>query len=81
MPVYAGLKDGHFLAAIEHDGEIVVLDDGARFRVYEGFVCFTREWQKQHMVRVKENPKNADYPYKIINIHANNSAEVIWLGE
>ena len=81
MATYPGLKHGHFLATIEQAGEIVVLDDGARFRVYEGFVCFTRDWQKQHMLRVKENPKNADYPYKIINIHANNSAEVAWLEE
>jgi len=79
MHKYPGLKDGHFLQGIEDGGEVVVLDDGARFRVYTGFICFTRDWEPGHMLRVKENPKNQAFPYKVINIHANNSAEAIWL--
>jgi hypothetical protein len=79
MSHYPGLKEGHFLQGIEDGGEVVILDDGARFRVYEGFICFTRDWEQGHMLRVKENPKNKSFPYKVINIHANNSAEAIWL--
>ncbi|WP_126453284.1 hypothetical protein [Sulfuriflexus mobilis] len=79
MSTYPGLKGGHFLQGVEEGGAIVSLDDGARFKVYEGFVCFTRDWQQGHMLRVKENPKNGAFPYKLINIHANNSAEAEWL--
>ena len=81
MNKYPGLNDGHFLLSIEDGGKIVILGDGSRFSVYEGFICFTRDWQPEHMMRVKENPKNKDFPYKLINIHTNNSAEAIWLEE
>jgi len=75
---YPGLKDGHFVKSVEENGAIVVLEDGARFEVYSGFQFASRKWQPQHMIKVKFNRKNADYPYKLINIHQNDSVETAW---
>ena len=79
MTGYPGLKQGHVIQQVEQDGAIIVLEDGARFRAYSGFHNTCAAWQPEHMVRVKENPRNPEHPYKIINIHVNQEAEVQWL--
>lgn len=79
MADYPGLKQGHVVASVEQDGGVVCLEDGACFKVYSGFHSFSRQWQPEHMINVKPNPKNSEHPYKLINIHLNQQIEVDWL--
>lgn len=79
MTDYPGLKQGHVVATVKDDGAIVCLEDGACFKVYRGFHPMSRQWQPQHMIHVKANPKNPEHPYKLINIHLNEQIEVDWL--
>lgn len=76
---YPGLKQGHVVATIENDGAVVCLEDGACFKVYSGFCPMSRQWQPEHMINVKLNPKNIEHPYKLINIHLNEQIEADWL--
>ena len=76
--VYAGLKQGHAVKEVRAGGACVLLDDDSLWQVYEGFVFRSQAWQCDEMITVKTN-KNAQYPYKLINIHRNESVEVALL--
>ncbi len=72
---YTALDQGHFIEEVRGDGEVIVLQDGSRWDVYPGFLFRTREWRPEEMIRVKRS-KSDEYPYKLINIHRNESVEV-----
>lgn len=79
MAEYAGINNGHTLGRIEQDGAIAVLDDGSQWRVYEGFVSRVSLWQAGEMIRVKQNKRDLEYPYLLINIHKNEQVETAFL--
>lgn len=79
MAHYTGINDGHTLAAIEQDGAIAVLEDGSRWRVYEGFAARVSVWKTGEMIRVKQNKRDQEFPYTLINIHKNEQADGIFL--
>jgi hypothetical protein len=78
--MYRNIDQGHFLDNISSSEHTLTLDDGSRWQVYEGYMDMLADWQPSHMIRVKQN-KDPDYPYKIINIHTNESIEAILLQE
>ena len=72
---YPGDSRRHQIQSVEDDGGVVVLEDGSRWQVYEGFVGITRNWRASEMITVIEN-RDELYPYRLINVHNNESVEV-----
>jgi hypothetical protein len=72
---YHGDSRGHNIQEVENEGGIIVLEDGSRWQVYAGFMDKTRKWQASEMITVNENRDDL-YPYRLINIHKNESVEV-----
>jgi len=62
------------ISHILEDGEIVMLDDHSAWRVYPGFKDVAEHWLKKEMIIVKQG-KDPDYPYKLVNVHRNESVE------
>lgn len=78
MVKYAGASRGHSLWQVDVTNGIVVLEDGSRWKVYEGFVDILRTWQAEEMVTIKPN-RDPLFPYKVVNIHKNQSVEAQYL--
>ncbi len=78
MTEYAGDSRGHSVDRLDADNDIVVLEDGSRWKVYEGFVDIARNWQPEEMVTIKPN-RDPLYPYKLVNVHKNQSVEAQYL--
>ncbi len=72
---YAGDSRGHEIQTVEAEGGEIVLEDESRWQVYEGFVGKTKKWQVGEMITVAEN-RDALFPYRLINVHTNESVEV-----
>lgn len=79
MTTYPGLKQGHTVASVEEDGSVVCLEDGACFKVYSGFCPVSKKWQPENMVNIKQNLKNPEHPYILINFHCNDQIEAAWI--
>ena len=77
---YIGLKESHSVSSVEDDGLFVVLEDGSRWQVYEGFTFRSNAWIKGEMIMVKTN-KNPENPFTLINVHKNDQVEAMLLGE
>ena len=77
---YTELNTPHSVCSIEEDGHVLELDDGSRWRIYEGFAFRTNTWKGGEMINVKLN-KNPDYPYTIVNIHKNEQVEAMYLDD
>ena len=75
---YAGLKNGHTVGKIGNDGQLLELEDGSRWQIYEGFASRTNGWSGGEMIKVKQN-KNPEYPYTLVNIHKNEQVEAMCL--
>jgi len=74
MTDYASVNQPHTLAAIEAQGQTLQLEDGSRWDVYSGFVPVTAHWNEGDMINVRAS-RDDEYPYHIINIHKNQSAD------
>lgn len=72
---YAGDSRGHEIQTVAAEGGEIVLEDDSRWRVYEGFVDKTKEWQASEMITVVEN-QDSLFPYRLINVHKNEAVEV-----
>ncbi len=72
---YQGDSRGHTIQTVEDDGGQIVLEDGSRWQVYEGFVGKTSTWQVNEMITVTEN-RDELFPYRLVNVHKNESVEV-----
>lgn len=72
---YTGDSRGHSVGEVDPASASVVLDDGSRWQVYEGFVEIISAWQAGEMVTIKPN-RDPEYPYKLVNVHKNQSVEV-----
>jgi len=72
---YPGLKDAHQIKAIEDDGAVILLEDNSRWSVYSGFADKASKWSQGEMIMIKQI-KDPEYPYKLINVHLNESVEV-----
>lgn len=72
---YQGPRRDHQIQSVEADGKLIVLEDGSRWQVYEGFVGKTKNWQVEEMITVLDN-RDELYPYRLINVHKNESVEV-----
>jgi hypothetical protein len=72
--VYAGVNRPHTLAAVRDAGSRIELDDGTAWVVYEGFAPVCNDWNVGEMMTVKHG-RDTLYPYKLINIHKNESVE------
>lgn len=72
---YSGDSRGHSVGEVDAASASVVLDDGSRWQVYEGFVEIISDWQTGEMVTIKPN-RDPEYPYKLVNVHKNQSVEV-----
>ena len=77
---YTGLNTPHSVGRIENDGQLLELEDGSRWQVYEGFTFRTQAWSDGEMINVKLG-KNPDYPYTLVNFHKNEQVDAIHLGE
>ena len=77
---YAGLKQPHAVGKLENNGQLLELEDGSRWEVYEGFAFRTAGWSAGEMVAVKQS-KNAEYPYLLVNIHKNEQVEASFIGD
>lgn len=71
---YAGLKGGHSVGKVDSEGQLVELEDGSRWQVYEGFTFRASAWSCGDMIKVKQN-RNPEYPYTLVNIHKNEQLE------
>lgn len=76
---YGGPSRGHAIASVDANADVVDLDDGSRWRAYEGYHGILQEWQTGEMITVKENRDDL-YPYKLINVHHNQSVEAQFVG-
>ncbi len=72
---YGGSSRGHVIASVDPETRVVALDDGSRWRAYAGYYEVLQEWQTGEMITVKGNRDDL-YPYKLINVHHNQSVEV-----
>jgi hypothetical protein len=72
--MYRNIDQGHILKTINTEDKIITLDDGSQWLIYAGYLDVVQSWQPTQMIRVKNN-KDPGYPYKIINIHTNESVE------
>lgn len=72
---YSGDSRDHQIQSVEDSGDFIVLEDGSRWQIYEGFVAKTRNWQVGEMITVTEN-RDELFPYRLINVHKNESVEV-----
>jgi len=72
---YAGDSRGHAVQTVEAEGGEIVLEDDSRWQVYEGFIDKTKKWQASEMITVTEN-RDTLFPYRLINVHKNESVEV-----
>lgn len=72
---YSGDGRDHHIQSVEDNGDFIVLEDGSRWQIYEGFVAKTRNWQVGEMITVTEN-RDELFPYRLINVHKNESVEV-----
>jgi len=71
---YSGDSRGHQLQEVLDNGLVVVLEDGSRWELYEGFAGRAAAWQPGNLVTVKQG-KDPEYPYLLVNVHFNESAE------
>lgn len=78
MVEYAGASRGHSLWQVDVANGIVVLEDGSRWKVYQGVVDILRAWRAEEMVTIKPN-RDPLFPYKVINVHKNQSVEAQYL--
>jgi hypothetical protein len=72
---YSGTSRGHSIVAVDPAGFRVTLEDGSVWIAYEGYVDVLRGWGEGEMITVKEN-RDELFPYKLINVHHNQSVEV-----
>jgi hypothetical protein len=72
--MYSNINHGHYLQNINSAKKIITLDDESEWQIYDGYLELISSWKPDHMIRVKEN-KDPEFPYKIINIHTNESVE------
>ncbi len=72
---YEATGIGHQVAEVLDEGAVMVLEDGSRWQVYEGFIFRSSKWEPGHMITVKTN-RDELYPYKLINVHRNEEVEV-----
>jgi hypothetical protein len=72
---YSGPSRGHTVATIDLAAGTVTLEDGSVWEAYQGYGDVVRGWQSGEMITVKEN-RDEIYPYKLINVHQNQSIEV-----
>ena len=71
---YQGLNQARILNAVEDDGTTLRLDDHSCWNVYQGFAVTCSTWSAGDMINVKSS-RDPEYPYKLINIHKNQSVE------
>ncbi len=71
---YTAVGMPHSLDTVEAAGAVLVLEDGSRWQVYEGFTFRSGDWTKGEMINVKQG-KNPEYPYTLVNIHRNEQVE------
>jgi hypothetical protein len=72
---YAGPSRGHAVATVDPKARTVILEDGSAWEAYEGYTDVLKDWRSGEMITVKEN-RDELYPYKLINVHQNQSIEV-----
>ena len=72
---YSGTSRGHSIVAVDAAGSRVTLEDGSVWIAYEGYVDVLRGWGEGEMITVKEN-RDELFPYKLVNVHHNQSVEV-----
>ncbi|MEJ2107886.1 MAG: hypothetical protein P8X48_11285 [Acidiferrobacteraceae bacterium] len=72
---YSGSSRGHSIVAVDTAESRVTLEDGSVWIAYEGYVDVLRGWGEGEMITVKEN-RDELFPYKLINVHHNQSVEV-----
>jgi len=75
VKLYSGDSRGHELKVVEAEGGQIELEDGSRWQVYEGFVEKTKNWKSSEMITITEN-RDTQFPYRLINVHKNESVEV-----
>lgn len=68
------MRTPHSLAAYVTEENLAVLDDGSRWAVYSGFDSIIRQWEPDQMIMVKKS-KDREYPYKLVNVHLQESVE------
>lgn len=74
MSDYPGVNKPHTLVAVAQQGGVVELEDGSRWQIYSGFIARTADWENGDMINVR-TIRDEQYPYRIINIHKNESAD------
>lgn len=75
---YPGSSRDHLLDAVSTDGEIR-LEDGSCWAVYTGFHAVINAWCAGEMIGISPN-RDPDYPYRLVNVHQNQSVEARYLG-
>jgi hypothetical protein len=71
---YSGDSRGHTVGEVDAGSVTVVLDDNSRWQVYQGFADVIAGWHPGEMVTIKPN-RDPEYPYKLVNVHKNQSVE------
>lgn len=71
---YSGDSRGHSVAEVSEAGRIVILEDGSRWEVYEGFASRSLRWQAGDLITVKPGSDD-EFPYLLVNINFNDSVE------
>lgn len=75
---YPHTNQARSIAAIQNSENRVTLDDGSIWQVYEGFDPMMVSWAEGEMVNVKPS-RDPKFPYKLVNIHRNESVEARWI--
>lgn len=71
---YSGDSRGHSIREVIDNGRTVVLEDGSRWNVYEGFASRSAQWQQDDLITVKASTDD-EFPYLLINVNSNDSVE------
>lgn len=78
--MYTSTRLEHSLKEIRPDDNLLTLEDGSLWRIYNGYQDMIRGWREDEMISVKKS-RDPQYPYKLVNMHCNESVEAIYKGE
>jgi hypothetical protein len=74
MAEYTALNQAHTLAEVLDNGQRLKLEDKSCWEIYEGFVDRSAGWGAGEMINVRAS-KDEEYPYRLINVHKNESVD------
>src|SRR5713226_4949536 len=74
QPAYAALGPGHFVRAVNDDGQYVTLEDGSVWEIEPSVRFQTVDWQLQAAVTVRRATAEGSFTYELDNTQEDEGA-------